>query len=93
MSTNTTSTTKTAGIHHITAFVRNPQQTTDFYAGVLGLRLVKRRSTSMHLKSITFTSVTMLEAQERLLLSSLGQNPVKDVLEEGKSALQVMSCQ
>ncbi|GKU77558.1 ring-cleaving dioxygenase [Paenibacillus sp. L3-i20] len=42
MSTNTTSTTKTAGIHHITAFVRNPQQTTDFYAGVLGLRLVKK---------------------------------------------------
>ncbi|MBH5319757.1 ring-cleaving dioxygenase [Paenibacillus sp. GSMTC-2017] len=40
MSTNTT--TKTAGIHHITAFVRNPQQTTDFYAGVLGLRLVKK---------------------------------------------------
>lgn len=35
-------TTQTAGIHHITAFVRNPQQTTDFYAGVLGLRLVKK---------------------------------------------------
>ncbi|MFF2890313.1 ring-cleaving dioxygenase [Paenibacillus sp. NPDC057967] len=35
-------TTKTAGIHHITAFVRNPQQTTNFYAGVLGLRLVKK---------------------------------------------------
>lgn len=33
---------KTAGIHHITAFVRNPQQTTDFYAGILGLRLVKK---------------------------------------------------
>lgn len=35
-------TNQTAGIHHITAFVRNPQQTTDFYAGVLGLRLVKK---------------------------------------------------
>ncbi|RJX37325.1 ring-cleaving dioxygenase [Paenibacillus pinisoli] len=35
-------TTKTAGIHHITAFVRHPQQTTDFYAGILGLRLVKK---------------------------------------------------
>ncbi|MCA0756253.1 ring-cleaving dioxygenase [Paenibacillus sp. N4] len=33
---------QTAGIHHITAFVRNPQQTADFYAGVLGLRLVKK---------------------------------------------------
>lgn len=33
---------KTAGIHHITAFVRDPQQTVDFYAGILGLRLVKQ---------------------------------------------------
>ncbi|OPA79314.1 ring-cleaving dioxygenase [Paenibacillus selenitireducens] len=33
---------QTAGIHHITAFVRNPQQTVDFYAGVLGLRLIKQ---------------------------------------------------
>lgn len=33
---------KTAGIHHITAFVRDPQVTVDFYAGVLGLRLVKQ---------------------------------------------------
>jgi len=32
----------TAGIHHITAFVRDPQGTVDFYAGVLGLRLVKQ---------------------------------------------------
>lgn len=35
-------TTQTAGIHHITAFVRNPQTTADFYAGVLGLRLIKK---------------------------------------------------
>ncbi|WP_028550590.1 ring-cleaving dioxygenase [Paenibacillus sp. UNC451MF] len=34
--------TKTAGIHHITAFVRNAQETVDFYSGVLGLRLVKK---------------------------------------------------
>lgn len=33
---------KTAGIHHITAFAGNPQQNVDFYAGVLGLRLVKK---------------------------------------------------
>lgn len=33
---------QTAGIHHITSFVRDPQQNVDFYAGVLGLRLVKK---------------------------------------------------
>ncbi|NHN32100.1 ring-cleaving dioxygenase [Paenibacillus agricola] len=33
---------QTAGIHHITAFVRHAQETVDFYAGVLGLRLVKK---------------------------------------------------
>lgn len=33
---------KTAGIHHITAIVGHPQENVDFYAGVLGLRLVKR---------------------------------------------------
>jgi glyoxalase family protein len=32
----------TAGIHHITAFVKDAQGTVDFYAGVLGLRLVKK---------------------------------------------------
>lgn len=35
-------TKKTAGIHHITAFVSNAQDNVDFYAGVLGLRLVKK---------------------------------------------------
>ncbi|MFE5321974.1 ring-cleaving dioxygenase [Paenibacillus sp. NPDC056579] len=33
---------QTAGIHHITAFVRNAQETVDFYSGILGLRLVKK---------------------------------------------------
>ena len=33
---------QTAGIHHITAFVRNAQDHVDFYAGVLGLRMVKK---------------------------------------------------
>lgn len=33
---------RTAGIHHITAFAGNPQRNVDFYAGVLGLRLVKK---------------------------------------------------
>ncbi|CAH0347125.1 ring-cleaving dioxygenase [Bacillus sp. CECT 9360] len=33
---------QTTGIHHITAIVGNPQENVDFYAGVLGLRLVKK---------------------------------------------------
>lgn len=33
---------RTAGIHHITAFVPNAQDTVDFYSGILGLRLVKK---------------------------------------------------
>lgn len=32
----------TTGIHHITAIVGHPQENIDFYAGVLGLRLVKQ---------------------------------------------------
>jgi glyoxalase family protein len=33
---------KSAGIHHISAIVGKPQENVDFYAGVLGLRLVKK---------------------------------------------------
>ena len=33
---------KTMGIHHITAIVGHPQENVNFYAGVLGLRLVKQ---------------------------------------------------
>ncbi|HET7579825.1 MAG TPA: ring-cleaving dioxygenase [Bacillales bacterium] len=33
---------KTKGIHHITAIVGDPQENVDFYANVLGLRLVKK---------------------------------------------------
>lgn len=33
---------QTAGIHHVTAFVKNAQETVDFYAGVLGLRMIKK---------------------------------------------------
>lgn len=32
----------TDGIHHITAIVGKPQENVDFYAGILGLRLVKK---------------------------------------------------
>lgn len=35
-------TKQTAGIHHITAIVGHPQENVDFYAGVLGLRLIKQ---------------------------------------------------
>lgn len=35
-------TKKTMGIHHITSIVGNPQENVDFYAGVLGLRLIKK---------------------------------------------------
>lgn len=33
---------QTMGIHHITAIVGHPQENVDFYAGLLGLRLVKQ---------------------------------------------------
>jgi len=33
---------KLEGIHHITAITDNAQRNVDFYAGVLGLRLVKK---------------------------------------------------
>ncbi|EOW9528617.1 ring-cleaving dioxygenase [Bacillus cytotoxicus] len=33
---------KIAGIHHISSMVNDAQRTIDFYAGVLGLRLIKR---------------------------------------------------
>lgn len=33
---------QTTGIHHITAFAGNPQANVDFYASILGLRLVKK---------------------------------------------------
>ena len=33
---------KTAGIHHISAMVNDAQRNINFYAGVLGLRLVKK---------------------------------------------------
>lgn len=34
--------TEIRGIHHVTAIAGDPQENLDFYAGVLGLRLVKR---------------------------------------------------
>src|ERR671914_629565 len=34
--------TKILGIHHVTAIAGDPQRNLDFYAGILGLRFVKR---------------------------------------------------
>ena len=42
MSERTDRPERTAGIHHVTAISGDPQETVDFYAGVLGLRLVKK---------------------------------------------------
>jgi glyoxalase family protein len=39
---DTTSTPSVQGIHHITAIAGNAQENLDFYAGVLGMRLVKK---------------------------------------------------
>ena len=39
---NEISNKRTLGIHHITAIVGNPQENIDFYAGVLGLRMIKQ---------------------------------------------------
>jgi glyoxalase family protein len=33
---------RTAGLHHLTAIASDPQRNVDFYAGTLGLRLVKK---------------------------------------------------
>jgi len=33
--------TRTAGLHHVTAIAGDPQKNLDFYAGLIGLRLVK----------------------------------------------------
>ena len=33
---------KVRGIHHVTAIAGDPQQNVDFYAGILGLRMVKK---------------------------------------------------
>lgn len=55
----------TKGIHHITAFATDPQGIVDFYAGVLGLRMVKRRSTSTRRKYTICTSATRAARRAR----------------------------
>lgn len=66
-------TIQTAGIHHITAFAGDPQANVDFYAGVLGLRLVKKQSTSMHQ---TFTICTLgMRTEVQVPLSHSSHQP------------------
>lgn len=64
---------QTMGIHHITAIVGHPQENVDFYAGILGLRLVKKQLTLMTQERIIFISVMREVNQVQLLLSSHGQ--------------------
>lgn len=40
--TNKDNKTKILGLHHVTALASNPQKNVDFYAGILGLRMVKK---------------------------------------------------
>ncbi len=40
--TNKDNNTKILGLHHVTALSSNPQKNVDFYAGILGLRMVKK---------------------------------------------------
>lgn len=53
------------GIHHITAIVGHPQENVDFYAGVLGLRLVKKLSILMTQVPTIFILVIRVENQEQ----------------------------
>lgn len=57
---------QTTGIHHITAIARNAQENVDFYAGVLGIRLVKKRLTLTPLRCIIFTSAMKRAARAPL---------------------------
>ncbi|XBO87317.1 VOC family protein [Bacillus licheniformis] len=63
---------KTSGIHHITAIVGHPQENVDFYAGVLGLRLVKKPLILMIREHTTCISAMKAENRERLLHSFHG---------------------
>lgn len=72
---------KTSGIHHITAIVGHPQENVDFYAGVLGLRLVKKPLILMIREHTTSILAMKAGNRERLLHSFLGQVPGEESLE------------
>lgn len=71
---------KTMGIHHITAIVGHPQENVDFYAGVLGLRLVKQTVNFDDQVRTIFILVMKEENREQLLRFSHGQVLVKELL-------------
>ena len=75
---------KTVGIHHITAIVGHPQENVDFYAGVLGLRLVKQTVNFDDPARITFILGMKEENLERLSHFSHGQGHIKEKLVTGK---------
>ncbi len=56
----------TAGIHHITAIVGNVQENVDFYASILGLRLVKKTINFDDPALIIFISAMILAVPARL---------------------------
>lgn len=72
---------KTSGIHHITAIVGHPQENVDFYAGVLGLRLVKKTVNFDDPGTYHLYLAMKAGNRERLLHSFLGQVPVEESLE------------
>lgn len=72
---------KTMGIHHITAIVGHPQENVDFYAGVLGLRLVKQTVNFDDQVRTIFILEMKEESLEQLLRFSHGQVLVKVLLE------------
>jgi hypothetical protein len=55
---------KIVGLHHVPSIVSDPQRNLDFYAGLLGLRLVSARSISMTLELIIFI-LAMAAARSR----------------------------
>ena len=71
---------KTMGIHHITAIVGHPQENVDFYAGVLGLRLVKQTVNFDDPARTIFILEMKEESLEQLLRFSHGQVLVKVLL-------------
>ena len=66
---------KLEGIHHITAITADAQQNVDFYAGVLGLRLVKKSVNQDHTSSTTCSTPTRPATPARTSRSSSTRAP------------------
>ncbi len=77
---------KTMGIHHITAIVGHPQENTDFYAGVLGLRLVKQTVNFDDPGTYHLYFGNEAGSQKQSLPSFRGPEPAKASLETVKLA-------